>query len=263
MLLPTLGEQQMAPKNLNSYQQFAAISVILFPTAVTQGCPGVVMKRTDSAARLGGLTAPHLLAEWPGMLFNLVFLFVEVNKRLQWHNKDETSQDSKVWISLPNTESQLRCWVRRKEPWLWGVIAPSWWNEFFTVFHPQSTGLENHPQERRPLWKFRSPVEKFQHAPGAKNLKSDALKRITGTVSLYPSHHSSKTTQFSVKKDLGLWFILWGKVRAWGWVPNFPRCAGHTQSRRPTSFSCHPEYWVTNYPTGGCGAPGGEQQVVL
>jgi len=54
------------------------------------------------------------------------------------------------------------------------------------------------------LWKFRSPVEKFQHNVGEKkkNLRLDALKRVRRTILLYLHYPSHKAAQLSAKRDL-------------------------------------------------------------
>lgn len=122
---------------------------------------------------------------------------LNVNKRLPQHNKVKTSQDSglseiKVWTSSPNTESQLICWMRKREPRPWGVTSSSWRNEFFTVFHPKDTSLDNRPQIKEPFWKSTSPVEKFQHnTTGAKKseircIKEDMKNSFTLPVSPLP-----------------------------------------------------------------------------
>lgn len=59
-------------------------------------------------------------------------------------------------------------------------------------------------------------------------------------------HPSPKATQLKVRRDLSLWFLSWGKVRACAWAPGLPRCWR-------SSFLSHPiqstELW-TAWPGG-------------
>lgn len=51
------------------------------------------------------------------------------------------------------------------------------------VWEPlENTILDIHPQMRKPLWKFRFPVEKFQYTAGAKNTTFGALEKTTGII---------------------------------------------------------------------------------
>lgn len=110
------------------------------------------------------------------------------------------------------------------------VTSSSWQNESSTIFSPKNTNLDSYPETREPFWKAESSGEIIVHYWIRKNLRSDALKGIRGTVSLYPCHSSPTVAQPSFKKDLlGLWFLPHGKVRDYGWVSGFPSYAGCCQ----------------------------------
>lgn len=55
------------------------------------------------------------------------------------------------------------------------------------TFPPKNTDFDSHPETRVTLWESRSPMEKFHHTPGTKNLEIDAPERIR-TVSPYLYH---------------------------------------------------------------------------
>lgn len=47
-------------------------------------------------------------------------------------------------------------------------MSLSQWNKFSTIYPPKNTDLGNHAWMKDPLWKSKSPAEKFQHTTGAK-----------------------------------------------------------------------------------------------
>lgn len=148
--------------------------------------------------------------------------------------------------------------MRKREPWPWGVTSSSWQNEFFTVFHPKDTSLDNRPQIKEPFWKSTSPVEKFQHnTTGAKKseircIKEDMKNSFTLPVSPLPQGGIAQCHQTP-------WLVIYPmgeseSLRVSAWLPKL--CG--SLSKWPTSFSFHPDYWVMSCPAGGWGGTGRE-----
>lgn len=77
---------------------------------------------------------------------------------------------------------------------------------------------------RIPLWEPRNPAERSQYLGGAKNPRTDTLKRGR-RVSLYLCHPSPKAAQLSAKRPPSAHSLSQGSESKW--APNCPSLQGH------------------------------------
>lgn len=115
-------------------------------------------------------------------------------------------------------------------------------NEFSTIFPTKEHKFFKWSIDENPFAEIqKSNREAPVHRWSKEKSKTDMLGKIM--ISLYMCHPSPTATVLSAKRDLLGWkFLPQWRIRACSWTPDFPSYAHRLLSKRPSSFSSHPEY---------------------